>query len=710
MNLPFEKCSWIGADKACESPILLRRFSVQHIKKASLRITALGFFEVKLNDQEITQYRFLPVVSDYEPRDFSRFLYPLQDKTTNRLYYYEFDVTQFLKEGNNVLSIQLANGWYRQRDRVAEGNVSYGDNLKTVYKMEITTDTGVVTIYSDGTEVWTESAIRCSNLFYGEVLDPGTVDPTERPVPILPAPQTILSEAIGIPDKVIRHIEPVSLGTVNGKALYDARENISGIVAVETSAPAGEHIVLQFAEQLDKNGNLNFASSGGLCEGASGRLQIMEDVFVSNGIQRAFEPKFVWHGFRYFTVEGNHDKVTVKVIHSDTPITSTFESDSEGLNFLYDVFLRSQLGNMHGSFPSDCPHRERLGYTGDGQVCAPAAMMMLDCREFYEKWIQDILDCQDIQSGHVQHTAPFMGGGGGPGGWGCAIVMVPYAFYKQYGDTDMLQKCFEPMCRWIGYLASRTEKGLITHEEAGGWCLGDWCTLEPTIIPAEYVNTCYFIKTLHIIEEIAELLEKPEQITYWRGLRKNAENAVIKQYYDTEAECYANGVQGADAYAVWCGLADGALAEKIAKKYDALGHFDTGFLGTDILLEVLFTYGYGQTALRLLESWDMGSFLYMKQLGATTLCESWPGEGSWNHPMFGGVARQLFTGVLGIRQRPGTVGFCDVIIKPCLSESMSFASGSISTPYGDITVRAKRTSEGIGVTVHGPESIQIEIQ
>lgn len=273
MALLFEGCSWIGADKEFESPVLLRRFSVQNVKKASLSITALGFFEVKLNDQKITQYCFLPVASDYEPRDFSQFLYPLQDKTTNRLYYYEFDVEPYLNDGDNVLSIQLANGWYRQKERVAEGTVFYGDNLKTVYKLDITTEAGMVTIYSDGSEVWKESAVRYSNLLYGEVVDPGAVDPTERLVHILPAPQTILSEAIGIPDKVIRHIEPVLLGKVDGKALYDVRENISGIVALETSAPAGEHIVLQFSEQLDKEGNLDFESSGGLYVGASGRLQ-----------------------------------------------------------------------------------------------------------------------------------------------------------------------------------------------------------------------------------------------------------------------------------------------------------------------------------------------------------------------------------------------------------------------------------------------------
>lgn len=73
-----------------------------------------------------------------------------------------------------------------------------------------------------------------------------------------------------------------------------------------------------------------------------------------------------------------------------------------------------------------CPHRERLGYTGDGQITAPAAMLLLDSREFYRKWIRDILDSQDPDTGHVQHTAPFMGGGGGPGGWGSAVIIVPY--------------------------------------------------------------------------------------------------------------------------------------------------------------------------------------------------------------------------------------------------------------------------------------------
>ena len=702
--MPFKNCKWIGTKTSCASPMISRSFYASAKQKASLYITGLGYFEAKINGAPITDWLLLPVVSDYEPRDFTKLLYPLKDKTTNRLYYYQFDISSYIKEGENILTIQLGNGWYRQTEKSAEGNVSFGADLKTAYRLCI----GDQQLCSDGSEWWQETEIRYSNLFYGERIDPTIVDSMLHPVDIFPTPQTLLTPAIGTPDKVSRSMIPEMIGCYDGKMLYDAGENVSGVVEITTSAPAGKEIVLQFAEQLDGEGRLDFDSAGGFIVGANKKKQIQEDVFVSDGTGRSYQPKFVWHGFRYFTVSGEVDSVLIKVIHSDTPVTATFESDSEGLNFLFEAFVKSQLANMHGSFPSDCPHRERLGYTGDGQICASAAMMLLNAQAFYRKWIQDILDCQDADTGHVQHTAPFMGGGGGPGGWGCAIVLVPYAYYKQYGDVSILYHCFDAMSKWIDYLVSRLEDGLVVREEEGGWCLGDWCTLAPVTIPAEYVNTCYFIKCLHILEEIAERLERPEQIAYWQERRKISTEAIRKKYCNTKTGSYADGVQGADAYAVWCNIADSALVKTIAEKYDKLGHFDTGFLGTDILLEVLFAYGYGKTACRLLESREKGSFLHMKALGNTTLCETWSGEGSWNHPMFGASARHLFSGILGVCQREGTAGYCDLIIRPYLPENLNFISGKIETVQGDIAVSLQRKENKTVVSLSAPQGVKVE--
>ena len=145
------------------------------------------------------------------------------------------------------------------------------------------------------------------------------------------------------------------------------------------------------------------------------------------------------------------------------------------LNWLYEAYIRTQLDNYHGCIPSDCPHRERLGYTGDGQLTAETAMLLLDTKELYRKWYQDILDSQGAETGHIPHTAPFLGGGGGPGGWGCAVYQVPLAWAKIYGDDSLLVQGYDAILRWFDYMDAHSEKGLVVREEEGGWCLGDWC-------------------------------------------------------------------------------------------------------------------------------------------------------------------------------------------------------------------------------------------
>ena len=707
---PLTSSKWIGGDAACESPVIIRRFDVKKAKRAVLLVTGLGYFEAKINHQSVSDARFIPVVSDYAPRKLEQFLYPLHDETTHGIYYYKYDVTSLLGEGENILTIQLGNGFYRQTERIAEGRVDFGEVLKAIYCLEIETESGICTICSDGSETWQESEIVYTNLFIGEVIDPSAVGP-EKSVQILPAPEAELRAEMGTVDKVIRRITPKVLGKVEGRTIFDAGENISGIVRIHTSAARGEKIRLRFAEKIHADLSLDFSSVGEDYTCLSGRKQIMEDVFISDGTPRDFEPKFVWHAFRYFDAEGDFDRAEVLVIHSDVPVTASFESPSEGLEFLLDAYLRTQLGNMHGSIPSDCPHRERLGYTGDGQICAPAAMMLLDSQEFYRKWIQDIWDCQDKKTGHVQHTAPLMGGGGGPGGWGCAIVIVPYVYYKQFGDAEILKNGYEPMRRWIEYLKTHSENGLVVREEEGGWCLGEWFTLDEVKIPEPYVNTCYMLKSLCMMQEIAAVTGNEKDIPEYQALSESISDAMKKTYYNVAAGHYCDGVQGADAYAVWSGLAEGQEAERLAAelaaKYDAMNHFDTGFLGTDILLEVLMDHGYADVVLKLLESEEAGSFLYMKRHGATTLWESWEGDYSHYHPMFGACVRQLFTGFLGIRQKPGTAGYKEVEISPRISKNLAYAKGSILTPQGEIAVAWEKTEDGIALHVTAPESVTI---
>ena len=708
MKNVFENCVWLGADKEYSSPIISRYFNLNNFEKATLFVTGLGYFVAKINGKPLTEQYFLPVASDYEARDFSKFLYPLHDNTTNRIYYYEFDITRLLNKGDNLLEIQLGNGFYRQTERMAEGNTSFSDVLKTIYRIDVETEIGINSIFSDGSETQKESFIRYNNIFHGETVDLNFEYSEEKAVDVLPDTSAILSEAIGTPDKIIEEKKPILIAETKGKKIYDVGENISGIVAVKTSTKKGSVVILRFSENIKSEGLLDFYSTGADFKSASGKIQIQEDVFITDGKpDRYFKPLFVWHAFRYFEVEGDFDGLNVYVVHSDTPVTSSFKSSLEGLDFLYNAFLRTQLNNMHGSFPSDCPHRERLGYTGDGQLCAPASMLMLDSKEFYKKWVQDIMDCQDKLSGHIQHTAPFMGGGGGPGGWGSAMITVPFAYYKQYGDIEILKHCYNSCFKWIEYLKNHCENGLVTSEEKDGWCLGDWCTLEKTVIPESYVNSCYFVKTLSIMEEIAKVLGELEDEDYFFGLRDATESALKKSFFDPVTYHFAEGIQGADAYAVWCGIGDDKTLGNVIEKYESLGHFDTGFLGTDILLEVLFDCGRGDIAVSLLESEEKGSFLYMKRRGATTIWETWGGGCSHCHPMFGGCSRHLFTGILGISQRNATVGYNDVIIRPTVLPKGETVSGSIETPNGVIEVMLDCKKSKPTVTVKAPKHIKI---
>ena len=691
----LDTARWIGTDYD-GVPAIERRFTLDAVPDdASLVITGLGYFDARINGQPVTEDRFQPHVSDYERRSFTKITYPCRDTFTHRIYVCRYPAASLLHPGENVLEIRLGDGFYRQRERVAEGDMSYGDTLKTVFAL---TGGGGVLLVSDGSEVWRRTEIVRSSLFLGEIHD-RTLDTADTyPVNVLPAPDAILSEQTGTPDRVIRVLRPTLCGTVDGRQIYDAGENISGVVRL--TSPGGR-VTLRFAEELCADGSLDFSTVGADYTCTSGVPQIMTDTFIGEG---TFAPQFVWHAFRYFDVEGDITDCEVQVIHADTPVTSTFSSSSEGLNFLYDAYLRSQLDNMHGSIPSDCPHRERLGYTGDGQNCAAAALMLLDSQAFYRKWIRDILDCQSPDTGHIQHTAPFQGGGGGPGGWGCAVVIVPYEYYRQTGDRELLAECYPAMKKWIGYLERHSENGLVVREEAGGWCLGDWCTYDPCVLPEPFVNTYFHIRSLRMMAEIAEALGFAGEAADWSARAEVLCRALTDAYFADGHFC--GGIQGADAYALDLGLLPDAAADALAAKYDALGRFDTGFLGTDILLRVLLAHGHTDSAYRLLNSEACGSFLWMKRHGATTLWEAWNG-GSHNHPMFGAPVRYLFTYFLGIRSR--TPGWGGIVIAPQMPAALDAVSGTLATPHGVIGVSLQREAGGIRARISLPDGITAQL-
>jgi len=693
----FGNAKWIGPSPECEAPLMRRDFNAKNCKSAKIIICGLGFFELYLNGKKVTDEILVPAYTDYEDRPNMKLNYPLSDKQSHRILCMEYNLKDGIKDGKNTLGVILGNGWYHQNKHRDEGNVEYG-KVKLCFKLDLIDDNGVITILSDEGITWKQSYITSNNIYFGEEHDYrlydenwATADIDSSWKNVLPAeePKTefYMQECPG--DKAVEYVTPVLVKDFGTYSVYDAGRNISGFPMV-VSEKAGETVSLLCTEEINADQTVNPESCDSI-------RQPQRDVYITDGSGIEMYPKFTWHGFRYFTLTNNAKPTRCAVVHANIACNSSFVSDNETLNWLYQAYVNSQLTNMHAGVPSDCPHIERLGYTGDGQLCCEAAMMMLDSKAFYRKWMDDIADCQDKNTGHIQHTAPFSGGGGGPGGWGCAIVEVPYIYYKHYGDIEVLKKYLPNMMAYIYYMESRCEGGLVVREEKGGWCLGDWCTKNGMELPEPYVNTYFYIKSMIEVKEIAQILGEPSCIGFLDERIERCRRAITNAYYSEQSHNFIGNVQGANAFAVDLGLGCSDTYRNLVQKYSAHPEFDTGIFGTDILIRILFERGNSLLAYRLLTNENEGSYYNMKKNGATTLWEIWQGYRSHNHPMFGAPVRYLFPYLLGIKQPEESVGYEKIVIEPHFVVGLNRAKGHITTPKGAVSVSYEKNE--IGTTV-----------
>ena len=672
----FGTAKWIAPDKACDQPVFRLRFDAQGAQAARITISGLGFFELYLNGEKISGDLLVPAWTSYEHASFPEHGHKnakkhFPDNSIHRVYALQYDLA--LQPGENELRVYLGAGWYRKW--------YYGSKVKCCFKMDFPDGQALC---SDEPMEWSPTYITKSEMLVGERHD-YTKEETWRPVRAVNPPESEFEIQTCPADGVIRTIVPKHLGG----GIYDCGENITGWPVLRL---LGKRVKVSYAENIDgiKDYGANWRQS---------------DTFISHGTPREATPrevtpcavhaKFMWHAFRFFKIEGKAELLRVEVVHANVPAAASFESNNETLNWLFEAFVRTQLCNMHCGIPSDCPQYEGRGYTGDGQLACDAALLCLDGREFYAKWMRDIADGQDRETGHICYTAPFIPSGGGPGGWGCAIAHVPWVYYQTCGDSAPLREYYPNMRRYLDYLELHSEGDLVTSEEPGNWCLGDWCCPDeeyipgkrpvPAQLPPPFVNNYFYIKTLREMTEIARLIGREEDIPGYEATERCKIAAIMREYYDPATGDFFGNKQGANAFAVDLGLGDERTLANMVAHYEKLRQYDTGIFGTDILTRVLFDHGYAQLAFALLSGAGDASYENMKRLGGTTLWEYWNGHRSHSHPMFGAVVQYLFRDLLGIRQRPGTTGYTDVIVRPANIPGLC-CKGYISTNAGRIEV------------------------
>lgn len=711
-DLVFDDCGWFGFAENTEAAVMRKTFFCENIKSAKVQFVSLGFCEPYFNGKKLTEYKFIPAWTNYEKRDYSGASYPIKDIMTHRCYFLEYDISDSVNTGKNVFALHIGNGWYGQYEQKAENMQPYGQ-IKYCFKITLTDEKGnEEIIVSDGNEKWRKSHIEKASLYLNETVngtlfeedifktdfnDTSWLSPEKKEKPL-----TVLEKQYFAGDSVKYSLTPTLLFEKEGRKFYDIGKNVSGqaVIKFNDDAEPGEKATVKYCEILDENNEMYLRTTGG-----DWRLQC--DTFINGKNNCPMTTTFTWRAGRIAVVEGNAELIRFDVVNSDVPLTCEFSSDNETLNWLFEAYASTQSNNIHSFVPSDCPHRERLGYTGDGQLCSAAAMTMYDAENLYRKWLQDVADSQDIYNGHVQHTAPFYGGGGGPGGWGGAIAIVPYHFYRFYKDKSLIEKYYPAILAYIDYMEKHSDDGIVVREEEGGWCLGDWCAPENNnLIPESFVNTYYMIKTLLIAIEFAEELGRNEDIPSLEEKLIYVQNAFMNKFFDEETGSFLDGIQGTDAYAVDINMGDERTLENLVKKYESTGTYDTGIFGTDLVTRVLFEKGYGELAFRLMTNEGEISFYNMKKQGATTLWENWDGCDSHSHPMFGAVCEYLFKYILGIRQPENSYGFEKVIISPAKIPSLN-VKGSITTKHGKISVEVKHTDGVQSVKYTVPDAIEV---
>ena len=705
-NEIFGSASWIAKENA-DFPLIRRKFKLDaRIVKATLYAAGLGFMRLYLNGETIAPYSYLPFSSDYEARED----YPKGEIISgHHLYVPAFDVTAFLRMGENLFSMWFGGGWYSFWDsKYIGGYLRYYDKKlrygapKAIYRLVIETEEGTIEYTSSTSDIITEGGIdgycftcyenRDLRILPEAAFSDYSYDDSGWQKAICAKPLDTEYAFTECPyDKLIETLPVKKRGSV-----WDCGRNTTGTPVIKLMGKSGDKVTVWMSEEITAEGKLDEGHDHG---------QHFE--YVCDGKEHIVHPEFTWFGFRYFSIEGPAEPVSVSVVHMDVPVTGQFESSDETLNYLYKTYLNSQLTNLHAGLPSDCPHIERRGYTGDGELTCHAAMTMLGAEDFYRKWINDISDCQDKISGHIQYTAPYINSGGGPGAWGCAIVEVPWQFYRHYGDAEPLKRLYPQMKEYFRFMEEHSEYSLVTSDMPDNWCLGDWCSPGRVLLPPPFVNNCYYIKSLKTAIKIARITGNESDIPLFEERIAERQRAIKAAYFNCKDGNFCANLQGANGFAVDAGAGNDETYVKMVNHYRETGAYDTGICGTDVVTRVLFEHGDGDVAFSLLTNKSEVSFARLKELNATTLYEYWPETGhrsrSLNHPMFGAVTAYLFEYILGIRQTEDSCAYRDVVISPCLIPER--ASGSQKVPAGEIKVCWEKKSGVYDIRVTIPEGI-----
>lgn len=696
------------------APLLRKEFSVKKkLVSAVAYVTGLGYFELYLNGSKVGEDVLVPNQTNYGKRpELSEALIHLPDNFRDyKVMYMAYDIKNLLQVGANAIGGILGNGFYNPAKFWAAG---YG-SPRFLCQVHLS--------YSDGSEEiiitdesWkaAKSPILMDMVYYGEVYDSrkeqegwsevGFDDAAWEAVVVREAPQGRLVAHTANPDRVTERFDPISIEKMGeGHYLVDFGTEISGWVRLnKVDGPEGQQVDIAF------NGNL-YSGNNSYIFGGKGPAD--------------YAPRFCWYVFSGVEItnwpgELKAEHLTAEAVNTSIEASADFQTSNELFNQINTIWRRSQTDNMHGGIASDCPHRERSAYTGDGQIACMTVLHNYDARSFYQKWIGDMLDAQNPETGYVPNGAPWQPGCGGGPAWGAAICVMPWEFYLVYGSVDMLEDNYEGMKAYLSYMLGWTgEDGIMFSKRTASdgsvlkWFnLGEWVP-PGEFIPDEMVHTFYLWYCADLTSRSAIVLGKVDEAEEFRLLADRTAKAFQKKFYMEDTGSY--GDAGGNILALKMGVPAGQYERVVASLEAGVlrngGHIDTGIIGTRFFFEVLADHGLNELAYEAMNKRTEPSFGRWIELGSTTTREQWGEGGSYNHPMFGGGLTWFYRNLAGMKADPAYPGYRHIIFRPQVVEEIEYVSYMNHTSYGEGGISWKNGKDGFSMEVVIPVSCRATV-
>lgn len=714
------EANWITADfirkpdLAMEAPYFRKVFSLnQRPIDAKLYVCGLGYCRAFLNGDKCSD--------DELSTAFTRY-----DSTA---LYMTYDVTDSINTGDNVLATVLGNGWYNcfAQDPWNTRQATWRSAPKLIAELHVVFDDGSSKIISSDSS-WKSSKgpITYNGIRNGEFYDArlempgwndtGYTDTEWGGVRVVRPPGGVLKSFEMQPIRRVMEFKPIKKWQTPDRSwVFDTGQNASGVARIKVEGKAGTEVTIRYSDILEEDGvSVNVKAIGGFIK--SGEFQTDKYIKKSDEVEE-WSPVFVYHGFQYVELKGldyepGLDAVTAIVMNTDFKKRGDFECSDELLNQVQRLCWWSTISNYH-SIPTDCPHREKNGWTGDASLSSEQTLINFDPMAAYHKWMGDFKDAQK-PNGCVPCVVPSTGWGYGWGNgpdWSSALTLIPWYTYLYCNDVTILENNYETIKKHCDFMVTMAEDYIVNYG------IGDWCppfegraisvNMSSFKAPTELTDTAYFYNTADVLSKISTILGHEEDNKKYSELATKIKAAFRTKYFDKDNMTVAGDCQTSTACMIFQGLAeddekDGLTKLLISQIEELDWHLDFGILGNKYVMHTLGDTGHGDIGFKMLSQRTFPSPKRWIDLGATTLWECWNGGGSHNHHMFSDLSAFMYKFVGGISPVEDSPGFRKISLRPAVDCGLNYAKAWHESLYGLIKCNWQNNQGSIGLEIEIP--------